>query len=127
LIYKDTSPKQITVKTTTGDAYCAANGVGTIAFLKIDVEGMEMEVLQGFDRKFASASVRAVQFEHGPSHVLSGHTLRNFVEFFKDRGFFVYEIFPHKLMKMEYDFSKEIYDGRNFLALQPEVASMIGV
>jgi hypothetical protein len=49
---------------------------------------------------------------------MSGHNLRDFVSFFEQVGFEVYEMFPNKLIKLEYRSSKENYDGRNFLALK---------
>jgi FkbM family methyltransferase len=118
LIYSDASPCAITARICTGDTYLRTAEIRRVAMIKVDVEGMEMEVLSGFRDSFAQGMVSAVQFEHGPSHVLSGHTLRDFVRFFEQVGFEVYEMFPNKLIKLEYRFSKENYDGRNFLALK---------
>lgn len=120
LIYQNTNSQVITVQITTGDLYVKRENVTNIALLKIDVEGMEMEVLSGFAESFARGVVQAVQFEHGPSHVLSGHTLRDFVLFFKGHDFVVYEMFPHRLIKLNYDFSREVYDGKNFLAVRSD-------
>jgi FkbM family methyltransferase len=121
LIYSDASPCVITARICTGDTYLRAAEIRRVAMIKVDVEGMEMEVSSGFSDSFAQGMVSAVQFEHGPSHVLSGHTLRDFVSFFEQIGFEVYEMFPNKVIKLEYRFSKENYDGRNFLALKSVV------
>jgi FkbM family methyltransferase len=121
LIYPDADPRVISVQITTGDLYSKHENIKNIALLKIDVEGMEMEVLSGFSDSFAANIVQAVQFEHGPSHVLSGDTLRDFVLFFEARDFVLYEIFPHRLIKFEYNFSREVYDGKNFLAIRRDL------
>ncbi|MGB6306662.1 MAG: FkbM family methyltransferase [Steroidobacteraceae bacterium] len=118
LIYSDASPCVVTARISTGDTYLRAAEIRQVAMIKIDVEGMEMEVLRGFSDSFDQGMISAVQFEHGRSHVLSGHNLRDFVSFFEQVGFDVYEMFPNKLIKLEYKFSKENYDGRNFLALK---------
>ncbi len=127
LIYQNTNPRVIMAQITTGDLYVKRENVTDIALLKIDVEGMEMEVLSGFAESFARGLVQAVQFEHGPSHVLSGHTLRDFILFFEGHNFVVYEIFPHRLLKFHYDFSREVYDGKNFLAIRNDRQKLLGM
>src|SRR5688572_14775130 len=47
----------INVRTTTLDAYCDEHGVTDIQFLKIDVEGYELEVLEGAKQRLASGSI----------------------------------------------------------------------
>ncbi|KPK97174.1 MAG: hypothetical protein AMJ95_10535 [Omnitrophica WOR_2 bacterium SM23_72] len=48
-------PGRITVKTTTGDRFCSQNKIETIDYLKIDVEGVESQVLKGFERMLRGA------------------------------------------------------------------------
>lgn len=58
------------VPVTTGDDYLEQHGIKRIAYLKVDVEGMEMEVLEGFRQSFRSGLIAAAQFEHNHAHVL---------------------------------------------------------
>ena len=78
---KDDRPVQCRI--TTGDAYLTEKGIERVSFLKIDVEGMEMDVLSGFAKALGEGRIGAVQFEHGPSHIHSGHSLKSFVDFFR--------------------------------------------
>jgi len=45
------------------DDYCAKQGIGQVDFLKVDVEGAELEVLQGCRRLFAEDAVKRILFE----------------------------------------------------------------
>ncbi|HYF12700.1 MAG TPA: FkbM family methyltransferase [Candidatus Paceibacterota bacterium] len=55
--------KTMVVGTDTIDNYCAQNHIDRIDFLKIDVEGLEYEVLWGAQRMLKSHAIAAVQFE----------------------------------------------------------------
>ena len=56
-------PGTVSVTVTTGDAWAAAHHVEHIDLLKIDTEGYELEVLEGFDSLFAAGRVEAVLVE----------------------------------------------------------------
>jgi FkbM family methyltransferase len=79
---------------TTVDLYCERNGVARIDLLKIDVEGAELQVLQGARGLLGAKRVGCVTFEFGqttfdmgnsPEEIESllggfGYTMRNIVE-----------------------------------------------
>jgi hypothetical protein len=50
--------------------------------LKIDIEGMETEVLHGFEAILNAGLIQAVQFEHGPYHIVARHFLGDFANLF---------------------------------------------
>jgi FkbM family methyltransferase len=55
--------EQTTVTVDTIDGYCAAQGIGTIDLLKVDVQGFEPECLRGAAGMLAARNVRAIQLE----------------------------------------------------------------
>ena len=57
--------KGIEVSVRTGDGYIREHGIEDVALLKIDVEGMEFEVLAGFAESLRSSIIHVVQFEYG--------------------------------------------------------------
>lgn len=63
------------VKATTLDTFCEAEGVSHIDFLKIDVEGFEVDVLRGATRMLNHC--RFVQFEYGGTYLDAGTLLAN--------------------------------------------------
>jgi FkbM family methyltransferase len=126
LIYDLPGEEAVSCRIITGDDYVAQNGVERISVLKIDVEGMEADCLAGFENSFAQGKISAVQFEHGPSHVYSGHTLKHFIDWFAERDFAVVAVFPNALRLVEYDLHRETYAGQNFFALHHSIAGAIG-
>jgi FkbM family methyltransferase len=105
---------------TTGDAYAAAHGIGHIDLLKIDVEGMEDRVLRGFEDLLGRRAIHLVQFEYGRANILSRFLLRDFYEFFRQRGYVVGKIYPNDVEFREYDLSDEDFMGPNYLACREE-------
>lgn len=117
----------IQCRITTGDRYLAEQGIAAVALLKIDVEGMEADCLAGFDGAFQQGIIASVQFEHGPSHVHSGHTLKYFVDWLELRGFALYRIFPMGLKPLHYDLHRENYEMQNLFAIRRDVAAEMGL
>lgn len=112
---------------TTGDRYLADQGIAEVALLKIDVEGMEADCLAGFADAFARGAIAAVQFEHGPSHVHSGHTLKYFNDWLEERGFALFRIFPTRLEPLRYDPRRESYEAQNLLAIRRDLMPELGL
>jgi FkbM family methyltransferase len=57
------APGREVVSITTGDAFCAANGIDRVNFLKIDTVGHDLDVLRGFHGMLGSSTVDVVQIE----------------------------------------------------------------
>lgn len=121
LIYNQNDTEVVTCEIRVGDDYVIDRNISMISILKIDVEGMEFEVLRGFERSFAEKRICAVQFEHGPSHIESGHLLRDFINFFEQREFKVFRVMPQGLRAFSYSYDDESFAGRNFMAVQGEL------
>lgn len=83
-------PHKISVKLTNLDSYVKANGIDKINYLKIDVEGHELEVLKGAEDTFAKGLVNVGQFEMGDTFKDAGVTIEDFVSFFDRFGYQIY-------------------------------------
>jgi FkbM family methyltransferase len=66
------------VRLTTLDAYLKKAGIDKIDLLKIDVEGLELEVLRGASAALASGRIDRIQFEFGEGSVTAGTHFRDF-------------------------------------------------
>ena len=55
--------RQDYLDTVTIDRYCSEHGIASIDYLKVDVEGAELEVFQGCREMLARKAVRHIQFE----------------------------------------------------------------
>jgi FkbM family methyltransferase len=113
---------------TTGDAYVASNRIEHIDLLKIDVEGMEQQVLKGFEATLARKAIDLVQFEYGRVSIVNGFLLRDFHEFFRTRGYLVGKIFPTYVEFRDYALADEDFIGPNYLACRegrPDLAKAL--
>jgi FkbM family methyltransferase len=118
--------EKISVSVVPGDQYLSQRSITNVAFLKLDVEGMEMDVLHGFSSSLHAGIIEAIQFEHGPAHVLAHHLLRDFLEVFEGYSYTLFRIFPKSLVKLEYDVEKdESFVGQNLLAVRSQILNRL--
>jgi FkbM family methyltransferase len=117
--------RELPGKTLTGDGYLASQGVGHVDFLKIDVEGMEREVLAGFQASLDRGAIDVVQFEYGRVNILTKALLRDFHAFFAERGYAVGKMYPNYVDFREYDLADEDFLGPNYLACRRERADYL--
>lgn len=118
--------EKIKVPVIPGDEYVSQRGIREIAFLKLDVEGMEMDVLQGLSSSLRAGIIQAIQFEHGPSHALARHLLKDFLELLESYSYTVFKIFPKTFVKVNYDPERdESFVGQNLLAVRPETLNRL--
>lgn len=67
-------------------------------FLKLDVEGHELEVLRGAEESIQT--VQLVQFEFGGTSIDAGTRWRDYWTFFNVRGFSIFRLTPTRLLKV---------------------------
>jgi FkbM family methyltransferase len=68
-------------------AYCKENEIEYIDWMKIDVEGAEFDVLDGFRPFFRDEKIGACQFEYGHANIESKLYFRDFFKFFASYGY----------------------------------------
>jgi len=108
---------KVEVELTTVDAYCAAEGITRIDFLKVDVEGHDLFVLKGAQHMLGEARIQALQFEFCELNITSRATFFDFWNLLKDR-YDLYRMCVDGEYRIErYDpLLHEIYYPVNFLA-----------
>lgn len=80
-----------TIFLTTLKNYCRQRDLNHIDFLKIDVEGLEWEVIDGL----ANVECDFIQFEYGDRYLKAGKTLGDMFSLLKNR--YIYHIEPQTL------------------------------
>lgn len=99
------------------DNYCATMGIRQIDFLKIDVEGHDLEVLRGGTTMLRHRAVRLIQFEYGGCNLDSGLFLSHFFEFLQPLGYELAKLLPDALRPVSrYHRGLETFRYQNWIA-----------
>ncbi|MEG4232671.1 FkbM family methyltransferase [Microcoleus sp. Pol11C3] len=119
-------PKEITVLTTTIDNYCQRYGIKRINFLKIDVEGGELDVLDGAKYFLESGRIDYLQFEYGGTYIDSKTTLKEAFEYLQKFRYSIFKILPDRLeYKPSFLPEDENFEFSNFLAVNERFHSNV--
>jgi FkbM family methyltransferase len=100
-----------TIKLITLEEYLESNQIKAIEFMKIDVEGHELAVINGLGKYLNSEAcvIKIIQFEYGGAFLDSGTTLEN-----------IYEVLSPK-----YDIGILLKDGVSFKGFDPVLEDFI--
>jgi FkbM family methyltransferase len=113
-------------KVVTGDTYCEEHAVTSVDLLKIDTEGLDLQVLRGFDHMLTSGAIDVVQFEYGFGNISSRSLLADFYAYLSEQGFVVGKIWPKEVDFRDYDLrTDEDFRGPNYLAVRRERSDLI--
>lgn len=108
-----------------GKDYCIEHGITKIDLLKIDVEGAENLVMEGFAEFLAPDSIPVIQFEYGMVNIASRFLLQDFYTLLEGRGYTVGKLFPDFVRFREYRFEDEDFRGPNFIAASADAAKLL--
>ena len=119
-------PKEITVLTTTIDNYCQRHGIKRINFIKIDVEGGELDVLYGSQHFLETGRIDYLQFEYGGTYIDSKITLKEVFEYLQKFRYSIFKILPDRLeYKPTFLPEDENFEFSNFLAVNERFRSNV--
>ena len=109
----------------TGDQYMQDHGISQIDFLKIDVEGAEFQVLEGFQDALKNHRIRVIQFEYGYANGDAGHLMKHFHELLSAADYEIGKIWTAGVLFAPFDHTMNNFDvGPNYLAVartEPEI------
>ena len=117
LSYLNHPPQKIEVDVDMGDSYLKRYDLNKIDFLKLDVEGMEIQVLKGFSEAISKGAIRFIQFEYGRLTISARKLLKDFYEILAP-NYFIGKIYPNFVNFKDYEWSDEDFIGPNFLAVK---------
>jgi FkbM family methyltransferase len=116
VIAKQSDLTSIDIKINTIDNYCLQNGIDSIDFLKIDIEGFELEALEGAKKLLSEKKIKLIQFEFNEVNIVKRRFLKDFYDFLPDFDF--YRLEESKLIPLnEWKPKHEIFVFQNILAI----------
>jgi hypothetical protein len=101
--------------------YINENNIKHIDFLKIDVEGHELGVLQGLDNYLNASFIDFIQFEYGGANIDTHTTLRDLFEIFNKSDFQVGKLFPRGVEFYNYVPRMENFQYSNWVAVSNHI------
>ena len=115
----NTQQKTETIQLDTLDNYCAQHQIAAIDFLKLDVEGHELEAFRGARQLIQQGQVQCIQFEYGGRNIDAHVLLKYIFDFFKPFPYQFYKVFPEALRPIErYDQRLENFQYSNWAILR---------
>lgn len=99
-----------------GDGYLAEKGIAKIDVLKVDTEGAEPLVLEGFKGALAAGKVDVIQFEYGKHALITRHFLKDFYDRLQGFGFVLGKLYPDGVAFKDYAIEDENFIGPNYIA-----------
>jgi FkbM family methyltransferase len=115
--------EEVPVKTI--DGFCAEQGINSIDFLKLDVEGHEMAVLSGARGVLESGAVDFIQFEFGGCNIDSRTFFQDFYYLLSPR-YQLYRIVSGGIVPIErYKEKYEAFITTNYLAVRRRILAAL--
>ncbi|QHT70546.1 FkbM family methyltransferase [Rhodocytophaga rosea] len=110
------------VELTTIDDFCFLHHISHIHFIKVDVEGNEVNVLKGASQIISSNKIDFIQFEFGPRNVDSRTFLKDFYIVLEAK-FNIYRILRNGLYPLNpYHQDYEAFLAGNYLAINKRIS-----
>lgn len=105
------------VELTTLDLFCEENQIDFIDFMKVDVEGYEMNMFRGATHFLSSKKIGAIQFELGVASVDGKYFFKD-VFYLLNKNYKIYRITPRHLFEIKkYSEQNEVFLTTNYLAV----------
>jgi FkbM family methyltransferase len=113
--------KEERIQIDTGDNYCSRNGLTDIDFLKIDVEGHELEVLKGMAKILRLGRIGVIQFEYGGAYIDARIYLKDIWDFVLsvNPNYSFFKLYPQEIRHVpRYKQSLENFQYQNWAIIR---------
>ena len=106
------------------DNYCLSKNINNIDLLKIDVEGHELDVLQGSKEMLKRKNIKMISFEFGGCNINTRTILRDFYYLYNEFGFLLHRITPSGYFYPLDDYSEklEMFRTTNYIGIRKDLA-----
>jgi len=102
-----------------GDAYVETHHIEKIDFLKIDVEGAEKLVLEGFSETLKAGKIEALCFEYGEFNIASRTLLKDLYDLLEE-NYVIGRLMPRWVEFSDYDRRRENFRPAYYVAVRKD-------
>lgn len=107
------------VRLDTVDNYRKEYAIDRIDYMKVDVEGHELDVFRGAEKSFSEGKIEVAQFEYGGCNIDSRVLLKDIFDFFEPLEYTFLKIFARRPVHVErYDQRLENFQYQNWLIVK---------
>lgn len=114
-VFKQTGYEKIEVACTSIDSFCLSGGIKEIDYVKVDVEGAELDVLNGCKEMMMLRKIKFIQLEYGGTYPDAGITFAQVIETAASLGYNIYELVDNEFNLITTDNFIEDYRYAVFL------------
>lgn len=107
--------------------YVNNQGIDCIDFLKVDVEGHELEVLKGFQPMLEAGKIRCISFEYGLACIPNRIFLMDYYEYLAPMGYILGKLTPEGVIFRDYAYWQEDFNGPDFVAVHATQSNIIDI
>lgn len=106
-----------------GDNYVAKKNIEAVDFLKIDIEGMEFDALQGLETCLRNNKIHFIQFEYGEFNIQSEKLLKHFYQLLPN--YHLGKLFPDHVELRDWELDLENFRAANIVAINKNCTDLI--
>ena len=118
-------PARVKCRLTTGDLYAERLRIERIRLLKVDCEGYDYNVLEGFRTLLRQKRIDVVQFEYGYANIAARRLLADFYDRLGGLGYALGKLYPDGVDFKAYDVADENFLGPNYVACRASDAALM--
>ncbi|AWU98022.1 FkbM family methyltransferase [Azospirillum ramasamyi] len=118
-------PRLLDIDVTTLDRFCDTQGVRHVNFLKIDVEGAELEVLLGARRLLRHGRADIIQFEYGGTYTDAGTRLETVFSLLTSEDYRLFKLGQPFDQPLTWSPALEDFTYANFLAIHGRLTDFL--
>ena len=100
----------------TGLNFIKKHEISSVEYLKIDTDGHDLFVLEGFGEYLNPETIRFIQFEYGGANIDSRTFLRDFFDLLLPLGYSIGKIYQNNIEELSYSERLENFTNCNYLA-----------
>jgi FkbM family methyltransferase len=117
--------KTIHIACTTVDQEINFKNISFLDFLKIDVEGFDLKVIEGAAQSLNDQKIGLIQFEYNSGWMEAGSSLLNAYKILEAKNYKIYLINSKGLVPFDINIYGDFYSFSNFLAVSPKSHALI--